>query len=91
MKTFIFYDNMMHLYNINKLNIPYVHTDGIFENNEFNKTKIKIVDFYVDDISTIVTKLNNMPNIRLNKIKYTMETVYVKDINNMKRTGYIIA
>ena len=32
MKTFIFYDNMMHLDNINKLNIPYVHTDGIFEN-----------------------------------------------------------
>ena len=57
MKTFIFYDNMMHLDNINKLNIPYVHTDGIFENNEFNKKKIKIVDFYVYDISTILHRL----------------------------------
>jgi hypothetical protein len=79
---------MMELDNIEKLNIPYKYTNGIFEGDE--GIPIIIVDFYVNDLSIILMELNKLSNIRYNKFKYLVEEISVKDIYNNRRLGYII-
>ena len=91
MKTLIFYDKMMELHNIDKLNIPYRYINGIFEGNEGNESiSIFIVDFYVNDLFSILIELNKISNIRYNKSKYLIQEINVKDIYNNRRVGYII-
>lgn len=88
--TFVFYQNLMNIENINKISTNVDVSDGhIYFRNHLHM-EVKIVHFHNMSLNSILQKINSLDCLKTGKAKYTVDTIKAYDRYNVLHMAYII-